>query len=257
MNDIVKYEATPIDTERLGDIMVKSGFFKDVKDQAQAIVKMLYGGELGYGPIASMMGVYVVEGRPSMSAQLIAASVQKSGIFSYRVREWTDTICRIEFFERGESVGFAEFSIKDAERAKLAGRANWSTFPKAMLWARAMSQGARAYCPSIFNGAIYSVEELHDGVTVTDIETGEVTVVEAPTPQSEEQDWVRNADDQLWKNWLRVLAKAQGLGLNPKQVVLPMLRGDLRAHAEPVLLDIQEREKVLARQDAERAAAAA
>ena len=65
MNDIVRYEPTPIDTERLGDILVKSGFFKDTKDQAQAIVKMLYGGELGFGPIASMMGVYVVEGKPS------------------------------------------------------------------------------------------------------------------------------------------------------------------------------------------------
>ena len=92
MNDIVRYEPTPIDTERLGDILVKSGFFKDTKDQAQAIVKMLYGGELGFGPIASMMGVYVVEGKPSMSAQLIASAIQKSGTFNYRVREWTDTV---------------------------------------------------------------------------------------------------------------------------------------------------------------------
>jgi len=262
MTDIVRYQPTPIDTERLGDILVKSGFFKDTKDQAQAIVKMLYGGEMGFGPIASMMGVYVVEGKPSMSAQLIASAVQKSGIFSYRVREWTDQLCRIEFFERGESLGPpAEFTMKDAERAKLNKKFNWESFPKSMLWARAMSQGARAYCPSVFNGAIYSVEELHDGVsdavTTTDIETGEITVVDSPDTNEDERDWLRNADEKIWQNWLKVLAKAQSLGLNPQQVVLPIDRRDLKAHGAQVLLNIQAREKMLAQQDAERNAAVA
>jgi hypothetical protein len=242
MSDLVRYEAVPMGPERLGSILVKSGFFKDTTDEAKAIVKVLYGSELGFGPISSMTGIYIVEGKLSMSAQLIASVVQKSGVFSYRVREWTDEFCKIEFFERGESVGFGSFSIQDAARANLAKKVNWSTFPKAMLWARAMSQGARAFCPSLFNGAVYSVEELHDGViettTVTDTATGEVTEVE-------QADMVRSADDPLWQRWLALLSRAQSFGLNPEQIVLPVNRSDLKAYAETVQEDIKARKAML------------
>ena len=92
----VRYEPLTIGTERLGDIMVKSGFFSDTKDQAQAIVKILYGAEMGFGPVASMMGCYIVNGRPSASAQLIASAIIKSGRYRYRVRETTDTVGRAD-----------------------------------------------------------------------------------------------------------------------------------------------------------------
>lgn len=174
----VQYSDTAIGTEKLGQIMVKSGFFKDTRDEAQAIVKILYGKELGFGPMASMLGVYIVEGRPSLSAQLIASAIQKSGTYRYRVREWTATVCRIEFFERGESLGESSFSMEDATRAGLAGKQVWKAYSKAMLWARAISQGARAYTPDVFNGAIYTPEELGAVVNaegdVIDVGTGEV-----------------------------------------------------------------------------------
>ena len=99
MTDIVRYEPTPIDTERLGDILVKSGFFKDVKDQAQAIVKMLYGGELGFGPIASMMGVYVVEG-PTIDVGTAhrRGHPEVGRLHLSRARMDRHQLCRIEFF---------------------------------------------------------------------------------------------------------------------------------------------------------------
>ena len=53
---------------RLGEIFYKSGFFSDVKSASQAIVKMLAGAELGFGPIASMSGVYVQNGRTAFMA---------------------------------------------------------------------------------------------------------------------------------------------------------------------------------------------
>src|SRR4030067_1822876 len=59
----------------LGQVLVKSGFFSDSRDASQAIVKVLAGRELGFGPIASMTGFYIVKGRVSMSANLIAAAV--------------------------------------------------------------------------------------------------------------------------------------------------------------------------------------
>ena len=42
------------DLGQLGQIFVKSGFFADTRDAAQAIVKVMAGQELGFAPIASI-----------------------------------------------------------------------------------------------------------------------------------------------------------------------------------------------------------
>lgn len=240
----VQYKPTEISTERLGQIMVRSGFFKDLREEAQAIVKILYGGELGFGPIASVMGVYIVDGRPSLSAQLIASAIQRSDRYTYRVREWTATSCRIEFFAaRGqagqgmESLGESSFTIAEANTAGLTGKTVWKQYPKAMLWARAMSQGARAYTAEIFSGAIYTPEEL--GAEV--LEDGRVIDVEPALPQlAAEQPGIpptreRDVDDQPRKprprsreeladrySELVEAATAKGLELDPEKWALSM-----------------------------------
>lgn len=215
----VQYKPTDIGTERLGQIMVKSGFFKDLREEAQAIVKILYGGELGFGPIASVMGVYIVEGKPSLSAQLIAAAVQKSGRFKYRVREWTATSCRIEFFDGGESLGESSFSIAEAQAANLAGKAVWKSYPKAMLWARAMSQGARAYAPEVFSGPIYTPEELGAEVdgdgSVIEVVNQEPAV--EPTRARDVEDAPRptrqRSREELLERYLKLLEDAIEMGM--------------------------------------------
>lgn len=221
----IEYKPTEIGTERLGQIMVKSGFFKDATDEAKAIVKILCGAELGFGPMASMTGIFIVEGKPSLSSHLIAAAIQKSGRFNYRVRETTAEKCRIEYFEQGQSLGTSEFTMQDATTAGLAKKGPWTQYPKAMLWARAMSQGARAYCPAVFNGAIYTPDELGAVVTdegmVVDSNTGEVLSeprresVEQPSqaePDFLDDDLVSDADDKLWQLWLRRKREAEQLG---------------------------------------------
>src|SRR5512139_2036335 len=79
----------------LGTILAKSGFFSDTKDAAQAIVKVLAGQELGFGPIASMTGIFVIQNRISMSANLIAAAIKRTRRYNYRVIELTDERCEI------------------------------------------------------------------------------------------------------------------------------------------------------------------
>jgi hypothetical protein len=170
------------DTLQLGAVLARSGYFKDTRDEAQAVAKILYGRELGIGPMAAMMGIHIIEGKPAPSANLIATLIQRSGRFAYRVREWDERICRIEFFEQGESVGIASFSIQEAQQAKVAGKDNWSKYPKAMLFSRTISQGARAYCPAVFGGApVYTPDELGADITV-DATTGEIQVMPAELP---------------------------------------------------------------------------
>lgn len=161
----------------LGMVLVKSGFFADSRDASQAIVKVLAGRELGFGPIASMTGVNIIKGRVSLSANLIAAAIKKSKRYTFQVAKGhpTNTECSIEFFEmfngKFESLGVSLFTMEDAKRAGLAGGDNWNKYPKNMLFARAISNGAKWYCPDVFDGPIYTPDELG---AVIDGETGEM-----------------------------------------------------------------------------------
>ena len=168
------------DLARVGDVFVKSGFFADTRDAAQAIVKVMAGQELGFAPIASMTGVYIVKGKVSLSANLIAAAVKRSGRYTFRVRQHDAKICEIEFFEldkagNKESIGVSSFTMQEATQAGLASSATWKNFPRNMLYARAMSNGAKWYCPDVFGGPVYTPDEL--GATI-DGETGEVIDIE-------------------------------------------------------------------------------
>ena len=173
--------ATPTlsETMQLGDLLAQSGFFADSRGAAQAVVKVLAGREIGFGPIASMTGIHVISGRVSISANLMAAAIKRSGRYDYRVREMTPQRCEIEFRERSgdkwEIIGSSEFTAQDA---RAAGTKNMDKFARNMLFARAMSNGARWYCPDIFGGPVYTPEEL--GAQV-DGETGEV--INAPAPR--------------------------------------------------------------------------
>ena len=159
------------EVKSLGEIFVASGFFSDTKAAAQAIVKILAGQEMGFGPMASMTGVYIVKGKVSLSANLMAAALKRSGRYNYRVHEMTPVLCEIEFFEKGEGIGISSFSMEDAKKAGLTGNATWTKYPRNMLFARAMSNGVRWYCPDIFGGPLYTPEEMG---AVVNGETGEI-----------------------------------------------------------------------------------
>jgi len=79
-NDIVLQSFD--DIQRIATAMVRSGYFNDSREVAQAITKILAGRELGFGPFASMSGIYIVNGRPALSANLMAAAVKRSGKYN-------------------------------------------------------------------------------------------------------------------------------------------------------------------------------
>lgn len=163
------------ETMQLGDVLAKSGFFQDSADAAKAIVKILAGRELGFGPVASMTGINVIKGKVSLSANLIAAAIKRSGRYNYRVSKLDDTTCTIKFFEGKDEIGESTFTMNDAKAAGLA-TDNWRKFPRNMLFARAISNGAKWYCPDLSGGPLYTPDEL--GATI-DGDTGEV--IELPT----------------------------------------------------------------------------
>lgn len=167
------------EVERVAKAMASSGFFVDTKSISQAVVKIIAGAELGFGPFASMNGVYIIQGRPAFGANMMAAAVKASGRYNYRVLEMSDSRCEIAFFEHGQDIGHSVFTIEDAKKA---GTKNLEKFARNMLFARAMSNGVRWYCPDVTNGsAVYTPEELG-----AEVDGEGNVIVEAPVQVVEE-----------------------------------------------------------------------
>lgn len=148
---------------RWGKVLAASGMFNDIQGAAQAVVKVLAGREKGLSPIESLTGIYMVQGRVTYSANSMAAFVKSSTRYDYRIKTLTSELCEITFFERDEEVGCSSFSIKDAQTAGLAQKGvNWRCYPRNMLFARAISNGIKWFCPDLLAGGAYTHGELDD-----------------------------------------------------------------------------------------------
>jgi len=238
MTDLVKHQAPDVMT--LGAVFTKSGYFQDAREANQAIVKILAGQELGFGPVASMTGINIVKGKVSLSANLIAAAVKKGGKYNYRVAELTPTACKIVFFEGKEQIGESSFTMEDAAAAGIANE-NYRKYARNMLFARAMSNGAKWFTADVFGGPVYTPDEL--GAKI-DMETGEMlerpkdepVIVPADGTVSEERaekvavlesvakgfDALKLTPDEQKAKWLKH-SGGQGPVLDPDAITLDAL----------------------------------
>jgi hypothetical protein len=139
--------------ERLAGHFAKSGLFGG--NPSQIIVKMLAGAENGIPPFAAVQGIDIIQGRPVVGADLLARAVKESGRYDFRVRVLSDEECRIEFFQGGDSIGVSTFTRDDAKKAGLASKDNYQKFGRNMLYARAMSNGVRWFCPDAVSSKVY------------------------------------------------------------------------------------------------------
>lgn len=139
-----------------------------------------YGAMLGLHPLAALMGIHVIEGKPSASAGLISALIRTAG---HRLRvttegDWEDgTFKAIAELVRSDDEDFtfrAVWTRKDAERAGLLGKDNWVKYPRSMAKSRAITEVAREGAEEALMGVHYTPEELGAAVDAN----GEVLVVE-------------------------------------------------------------------------------
>jgi hypothetical protein len=148
------------DVERLARLAVTSGLTQLRKPEEAAVILMT-GHELGLSPMQSLRGIYVVSGRPVLSADLMVAVVRRSGLCeSWRVVESTSDRCEIWTLRRGEdAVAKRVWTMADAKRAGITGKGTWAAYPAAMLRHRCAADLAREVYPDVLMG-LYDPEEL-------------------------------------------------------------------------------------------------
>ena len=166
----------------VGDLAVKIASTEFVPTQlrgkpAAVAAAILAGRELGLAPLQSLQHVAIVQGRPSLSAEMCRALVVAAGHEIF-FPERTTTRCVIRGRRRGQQEWTeVAFSMDDARRARLDAKDNWKHYPRRMLDARATSELCHLIFPDVVGGIAVTEEAEDDRPAIAD---GEVVVVEPP-----------------------------------------------------------------------------
>lgn len=147
-------------------LLAASGAFPDVKNVGMAVAKIQLGAALGLSAPIAMNAISFVQGKPFIGAEILAAKIAEHPQYSYRVARLNNDECVIEFFygsgEARESLGESTYSMEDAKLAGLDKKDNYRKAPRNMLFARAISNGKRWFCPDVLGGATFYTNEERD-----------------------------------------------------------------------------------------------
>jgi hypothetical protein len=123
---------------------------------------ILYGAEIGLGPMQSLAKIDVVKGRPAPKAEVGRALALAAG-HEIWVEEQTVTRVTVKGKRRtGTHVFTVTWTMDDARKAGIAGNPAYAKYPRQMLFARASSELVRQMCPEVTGGIVMFAEEAID-----------------------------------------------------------------------------------------------
>ena len=149
---------------RLAEAVSRTEFVpKGLRGNPSAIAAaILLGEELGLGPMTALNNLDVVDGSVQPSAELMRALVLREG-HELNVVESTNTRCVLAGRRHGSSEWTTvTWSMDDAQRAGLAGRGPWKSYPRVMLQARATTELCRLIFADVVSGLPAEVVDLVD-----------------------------------------------------------------------------------------------
>jgi len=154
-------ELVPVDPFALAEKVSKSNLIPTAYrgKATDAAICMMYGAEVGLPPMTALQRIIVINGKPTLDAQGMAALIRGAG--HSLMGEVTDKEATVtgKRGDNGDTMSFS-FSMDDAKRAGLVKKGPWTDYPKSMLWARAVSQLARQLFPDVLMGMSYVPEEI-------------------------------------------------------------------------------------------------
>ncbi len=141
--------------------LLKSGLLgKAIQKPEAAFAVILAGRELGLTAMQSLRSLHLIEGKPTLSADLMVALVKRSPLCkSFKLIESNDKIATYEADRAGEGVTRMSFTIDEAKAAGVTGKDNWKKYTAAMLRARCIAALARVVFPDLLLG-VYENDEL-------------------------------------------------------------------------------------------------
>lgn len=166
------------------------------RQPANVLIAVEAAAALRIPPIQALTSVVVVNGRPTLSSDLMAALVRRAG-HTLRIVEDEEKATVTATLIRADDPEFSftvTWNAAKAQRAKLWGsKGPWSLYPNQMLRARAISEVCRQGASDVLTGMIYTPEEKGanvdaDGMVIVDEPQGQQAPrLAAPAPQSAPQ----------------------------------------------------------------------
>lgn len=131
---------------------------------ANILVAMGLGQSMGLSPAESLYRINVIQGKPTASAELVAAQVRKAG---HKLRIVKDEAAQsvTATIVRRDDPDYPISETRDAawaQRMGLAGKENYRRQPMTMLTWRAITAVAREACPEALYGVAYTPDEMED-----------------------------------------------------------------------------------------------
>ena len=167
----------------------KGNSAEEIEQQRANIgVAVLWGRELGLNPMASLNGIAVINGTPSVWGDALPGLCYSAGVIEDHIEIWEGTgndriaICRVK--RKGQTTYHEQrFSAEDARRAGLWSKDTYKAYPDRMLMNRARAFAFRTKFADVLRG-LPIAEELQDYPQVT-TEHPQVAVVNDGRSKSE------------------------------------------------------------------------
>lgn len=125
---------------------------------AEITAAIMYGDEIGIGPLQALAKIAVIQGRPTLAAETIRALVLAAG---HDIWIEEATVTRVTVGGRRKNSDRSQlftWTLDDAKRAGIAGKQSWRQYPRQMLLARASAELARAVFADVIGGLAASEE---------------------------------------------------------------------------------------------------
>lgn len=168
MNDLAVSNLMPqtqAEKYEMAGVLCKSGLIpQGLNTPEKVFVALQWGHELGLSPMVAVNNVAVINGKPTLSADIMSAVVKRSPEYGgIKWIEMSDTKAECEItriLPNGEKeVQRSSFTMDDAVKAGLAGRDVWKKYPRRMLKHRCLSYGLKDVFPDLLAG-LYDPEEM-------------------------------------------------------------------------------------------------
>lgn len=147
-----------------------------IKTAEQAVAIILTGRELGIPTMAALRSIDVIQGKPTVSPQLMLALINRSRQLEDMKLETSPAGAVCTMKRKGRTPRTVNFGPKEAKALGLDKKDNYAKQPETMYQWRAVAACARAVFPDVILG-LYTHDEM--GATV-DAESGELTDPPAP-----------------------------------------------------------------------------
>lgn len=184
------------EVQSMAEALAKSVLLPDAlkNKPADLAFQIMTGRELGLGPMASIRGIHVIQGKPVLAADTIVALVLSSGLAEY-FAEIESSSTSVTYETKRKSTPFPQrctWTLDDAKRAGLyPTKDNWRLYPRAMLASRAKAELARSAYPDVIAG-VYDADEIQVPVRpdaqIVDAEFSDVRDVVQLSPFAEARD---------------------------------------------------------------------